>query len=152
MACEFTVNLNLGGGFNVYLPPPPEPPTIEGRLTWYFGAITITGVSPMATTFPIDQPPMQAKVTWVDKSGNAAQVDGPTSWASSDETIVTVTVDPNDSTAAVVTAVGTIGSAQITSTADAIVGTGVQNIIAIGDITTVAGTAVAGSITFTPGV
>lgn len=77
----------------------------------------------------------------VDRKGNPAPVEG-VSWSSSDDTIVTVTVDATDPTKAVVKAVGPLGSAQVNVTADARIGEGTVDIAGVLDVTIVAGEAV----------
>jgi len=101
----------------------------------------------MATTMGVGQT-FNAVVSWVDASGNPAQVDGPTTWASSDPTTVSVTADGTDSTKSSGTGL-VVGTAQITASVDADLGSGVRTITAMGDITVIAGEAVAGTITFT---
>lgn len=85
------------------------------------------------------------QVTYIDKSGNPATVDGNVTWASSDETIAIVDVG-TDTTTSTVASVGTLGTAQITATADADLGEGTRNLITTFDVTVVAGEAVAGTI------
>lgn len=89
-------------------------------------------------------------VEWVDQAGNPATVDGDTSWASSDDTIATVTVDGTDSLKASVNSTSKIGPVQIQATVDADLGTGVKTITAVCDISVIAGEAFGGTITFTP--
>ena len=94
---------------------------------------------------------MAAQVTWVDAHGHPAVVDGATVWTSGDPTIVQVTVDAADSTKATVAVVGgMLGTVQVSASADADIGSGTQTIVATGNVTVVAGTAVAGTIQFTP--
>lgn len=104
----------------------------------------------MAITLP-DDAPINVQVKWVDAHGHAAVVDGPTTWASSDATVMTVVSNATTSTQATISAgTGNLGSAQLTASADANLGTGVQNITAMADVTVVAGTAVAGTIEVVP--
>ena len=97
-------------------------------------------------TLPVDHL-VNMKVSYVYAAGNPATVDGPVSWASSDDDLLTVDVDSQDSTICRVTPVGALGQAQVTATVDAALGQGVRNLITTCDITVVAGKAVAGSIT-----
>jgi hypothetical protein len=88
-------------------------------------------------------------IEWVDEFGNAAAVDGPTTWASSNETVLTLEVAA-DSNSAVCTSVGPIGPVQVQATADADLGTGIKSITATCDINVIAGEASGGTISFTP--
>ena len=88
-------------------------------------------------------------VQWVDKGGNPAKVDGPTKWQSSDDTILKVEVSTGNPLISNVYSQGPIGAAQVQATADADLGSGVQNITAVCDITVIAGQAYAGQIQFT---
>ena len=88
-------------------------------------------------------------IQWVDEFGNPAKVDGLTSWASTDSTLLTLQVSP-DSMSAQCVSVGPIGPVQVQATADADMGTGVQTITATCDINIIAGEASGGTITFTP--
>ncbi|HEY1242209.1 MAG TPA: hypothetical protein VGF16_16710 [Bryobacteraceae bacterium] len=88
-------------------------------------------------------------VAWTDKGGNPAKVDGPTTWQSSDDTIVTVTPSTGNPLIANLNAPGPIGTVQIHATADADMGSGVQTVTATSNITVISGQAVAGEITFT---
>jgi len=89
-------------------------------------------------------------VEWKDASGGTVKVDGPTTWTSTDESVVQVTVSSGNPQIANAYAPGPIGSASIHATADADLGEGVRKVTAIIDITTISGEAVAGDITFTP--
>lgn len=84
--------------------------------------------------------------TVVDAKGNPAQIDGTPTWASVDETTVTVT-PAADGLSAVVKAVGPVTSegtsVQVSVQVDADLGTGVTPLIGTLDVTIVAGTAVA---------
>jgi hypothetical protein len=87
-------------------------------------------------------------VQWVDNAGNAAHVDGPTVWQSSDVTLVECTVSTGNPLIANLHALGPIGPVQIQATADADLGEGTQSITALLDVTVIAGEASAGSIGF----
>ena len=82
-----------------------------------------------------------------DAVGNPAPVDGIPVWVSSDTAIVTVTAAPDGMTA-VVEAVGALGTAQISVSADADMGGGVTTITALADIAVLASEATALGITF----
>lgn len=100
----------------------------------------------MAYILPTDNTvPLQ--IAYKDRKGNAATVDGDVVWSSSDDTICKAVVNPNDSTKAALMPGANLGNAQISATADADLGEGVQQIITPFDVTVVAGSAVAGTIT-----
>lgn len=82
-----------------------------------------------------------------DAAGNPAPVDGIPVWASSDPAIVTVTAAP-DGMSAVVEAVGPLGTAQVSVTADADTGEGVTAITALADIEVLASQATVVGINF----
>lgn len=96
-------------------------------------------------TLPDDKT-ASAAIAYVDAKGNPATVEGAPVWSSSDEAILTVAAAA-DGFSAVVTPVGPLGSAQIKVVADADMGEGVTEIITIGDVEVVAGSAVAGNLT-----
>lgn len=64
----------------------------------------------------------------VDKKGQPAELQAPATLRSSDETIVTVSVNPKDATGktALVKATGGIGTAKVVATGDADLGEGVK--------------------------
>ena len=120
-----------------------EPPPILAVLTITYQRFTITAKGDrFMFTLPVDDA-VQMQVTYVDAEGNPAKVDGPITWASSDETLAEVEVDSVDSS---VTPVGPTGQVQVTATADADLGAGVRELITVCDISLVAGEAVAGTI------
>ena len=121
------------------------PPQIASVLTITYDRFTITAKGDVMYTLPVDML-VKMQVGYVDAEGNPAAIDGPVAWASSDETIVTVTPDTGDSTIVTVTPVGPIGQIQVTATADADLGAGVRNLVTVCDIQLVAGEAVAGTI------
>ena len=88
-------------------------------------------------------------VQWVDQGGNPAPVDGPTQWASSDESICTIEVATGNPLIANIHSVGPIGPVQFQATADADMGAGVTSITATCDVNVIAGQASAGTINFT---
>lgn len=88
-------------------------------------------------------------VQWNDKGGNAVPVDGPTSWESSDPSILKVEVSTGNSLISNVYSQGPIGTATIQASADADMGQGVRTVYATYDIVVVKGDAVGGDITFT---
>lgn len=111
---------------------------LEGQITQ--GALSITMTNSQQAT---------ASIQPVDKRNQPAPVDGIPVWASSDETIVTVT-PAADGMSAVVAAVGPLGTAKISVTADADLGTGVSSIFGTLDVTITQGQAVGMTITLGP--
>jgi hypothetical protein len=93
-----------------------------------------------------DTKKVSASVSFVDAKGNAASVQGEPAWSSSDETIATVTADAGGMSATIV-AVGPLGMAQISVSADADLGDGVQTVTGLADIEVQASQAVAASLT-----
>ena len=123
-----------------------EPSPILAVLTITYQRFTITAKGDrFMFTLPVDDA-VKMQVTYVDAEGNPAKVDGPITWASSDETLAEVEVDSVDSSIVTVTPVGPTGQVQITATADADLGDGVRELITVCDISLVAGEAVAGTI------
>lgn len=84
-------------------------------------------------------------VGYVDAQGDEAEVDGDVAWASSEDAIATATVDPDDSAICTISSVS-LGTAQISATADADLGDGTRSLVCTLDVTVVAGEAVAGTI------
>ena len=80
-----------------------------------------------------------------DAAENPAPVDGVPTWTVSDETILSLAVAP-DGLSAVVTAVGPLGTAQVTVSADADMGEGITTISGVIDIQVVASQAVSLSV------
>lgn len=91
----------------------------------------------MATLVLTDLQKAALGVAFLDAMGNPAAVEGPPVWASSDETLVTVTA-AEDGLSAVATTVGPLGSCQVSVVADADLGAGVENITGTLDVTVVA--------------
>lgn len=84
-----------------------------------------------------------------DKKGNPAQIDGVPAWLSSNPDVVTL-VPAQDGLSCLAKA-GTIGTAQVSVTADADLGTGVKQITGMLEINVAAGEAVSvGVIVGTP--
>jgi hypothetical protein len=136
-----TVEFNLGGTLRFLVEE-----DIAALVTLNYGNFTITARGDkMAYTLPIDYA-VKAHVSYVDRAGNPAVVDGDVAWASSDESIVTVQVDASDSSNVTIGAMSKIGQAQVSATADADLGTGTREIITLMDVSVVAGEAVAGTI------
>lgn len=79
-------------------------------------------------------------ITPVTAAGNAAPVESVT-WASSNEAVLTV-VAAEDGLSAVATAVGPLGTAQVTVVADALIGEGTVELTGVLDVEVVASQAV----------
>jgi uncharacterized radical SAM superfamily protein len=103
----------------------------------YYSGVTFKGVDIMFL-LPDDKT-ATVVVSAVDAKGFTAQVEG-VEFSSSDETIVTV------DSAGVMTPVG-IGSATINVVADALIGEGVEALVGLLEVTTVAGKAVSLNVT-----
>jgi hypothetical protein len=114
------------------------------RITFDQFVITAEGEHVMYT-LPVDHT-VKMQVSYVDAAGNPATIDGAVVWQTSDASIVSVAVDPIDSTICRAVPAGTLGQAQITATADADLGAGVRGLITTCEIEIVGGEAVAGSI------
>jgi hypothetical protein len=114
-------------------------------LTVKFDQSAITAKGDVMYTLPVGFE-VEMQVKYVDARGNPATVDGQVIWASSDDDLVTVTVDDQDSTVCTVTTVDAVGNVQVTATADADLGAGTRQLITTCDISVVAGEAVAGTI------
>lgn len=76
----------------------------------------------------------------LDRAGQPARVDGVPSWTSSDESVLTVHPEA-DGMAALCVTVGPVGTAAVKVTADADLGTGVENLEETADFTVVGGRA-----------
>lgn len=105
------------------------------------GTINI-GVNQMNLT---DSQQATLSIQPVDKKGNPALVDGVPAWLSSNSEVVTVTPSA-DGLSAVAVAVGPLGTATVSVTADADLGAGVTEIAGSLDITITAGAATTVSI------
>jgi hypothetical protein len=90
------------------------------------------------------QTQVNVQVAYVDKGGNPAAIDGEVTWSSSNDAIVSVSSQGPD--IANVMAMSTLGSAQVTASADADLGAGTRTLLTLLDVTVVAGEAVAGTI------
>lgn len=99
----------------------------------------------MATILTIDQA-VDVTVSFVDRAGNPAKVDGVPAWSSSDDTVVTVT-PAADGLSAVVSSTDKIGTAQVVVRADADLDAGEsREIMGSLDLETVGGEAMTASI------
>lgn len=138
-----TVQFQLGGTLKFLVEE--AAPVGSAMLTVHYEGFTITAKGDVMYTLGADHM-VNMQVSYVDAAGNPAAVDGAVAWASSDETLATVTPDSSDSTIVKVVPVGPLGQVQITATADADLGAGVTSLITTADIQIVAGEAVAGTI------
>jgi hypothetical protein len=123
-----------------------EPPLGKQLLIVRFEQFTVTAEGDhVMYTLPVDHTVLM-QVAYVDAKGNPATIDGAVSWESSDVSVLSVTVDPQDSTVCRATPVGSVGQVQVTATCDADLGEGVRNLITVCDIEVVGGEAVSGTI------
>jgi hypothetical protein len=98
-----------------------------------------------AYTLPDDKQ-IAVKISYVDKRGNPTTIDGNVAWTTADEMTANVGVMAGDSTRAQIIPGANLGQTQITASADADLGEGVNRIITTFDVNVVAGTAVSGTI------
>lgn len=96
---------------------------------------------------PIDKKLVGCTVSYVDAAGNAAVVDGVPVWATDRPDLLTL-VPSEDGMSCDITPAGLLGIGQITISADADIGDGVQELITLGSIECVAGEAVSGVLNF----
>jgi hypothetical protein len=138
-----TITLQIGGALDLNLRV--APPEAKPILTVTYGRFIATAEETMAVTLPAGHQ-ITVEVSYVDNKGNPASVDGEVAWTSSNSEIAEVTVDPADSMTATVQAIGGIGDAQITATADADLGEGTKELVTFLDMHVIPGEAVAGTI------
>jgi hypothetical protein len=155
---EINLNIMVGGRFdiagaltvnhNLINPKPSPPPPIRCVVTATVDGFSVKGTAPMTYKLPDDKQ-IAVKVAYLDSKGRPAEVDGDVEWESSDTTIVVVTVSPDDSTQALIAPAGEdlLGQVQISATADADVGDGVNHVVCTLDVTLIGGEAVIGTIT-----
>jgi len=93
-----------------------------------------------------DDKSVSATASFVDAKGNAAQVQGTPVWET-DRPDLLVMID-NGIGSVIVSALGPLGSGQVTCTGDADLGDGVVPVILLGTVEVIAGTAVGGVINF----
>jgi hypothetical protein len=137
------ITLTVGGSIDLVLR---SPPAAEGHaiVTAICDGFRAKGTD-MAYTLPADKM-VAVRVDYVDAEGHPATVDGAVTWDSSAPEIATVAVDPTDSQNAEITPGSSLGTAQISATADADLGAGTRELVTLLDVTIVAGEAVAGVI------
>lgn len=100
----------------------------------------------MAVVLTVSQK-VSASITPVDAKGNPAPIDGVPAWSSSNPDIASV-VPAEDGLSAVIVATGVVGDTQVSVSADADLGEGVTQIVAIGDLSIRPDQAVALSLNF----
>ena len=141
-----TITLQIGGSLDLNLRVPEPTPEGFTIITVQYGRFTATAKGDqMAYTLPAGMM-CSVQVAYVDANGNPASVDGEVTWTSSNDAIATAVVDPSDSTLCSISAIGGIGDAQITATADADLGGGTRELVTLLDVHIIAGEAVAGTI------
>jgi hypothetical protein len=139
-----SLTLTLGGSVELVLRQPP--PDIECVIETRYEGFTARGKGfSMAYTLPADKM-ITVRVDYVDAQGHPAVVDGDVSWDSSAPEVATATVDPGDSHLCTIVPGTTLGTTQVSAHADADLGSGVRALVTTLDVTTVAGEAVAGTI------
>lgn len=121
------------------------------KIGFQLGAPSLVGEDPPDLGFVVQGESMNVvlpdthqfpiTIAIVDAKGNPAEVEGVPVWASTDESVAVVQ-PASDGKSAVVAAVGPLGTAQITVTADADLGDGVSNIAGLLDVTVIASAAV----------
>ncbi len=101
-------------------------PGPAARVTINLGTATNKGERPMAT-LTTDQQFANVTLEITDDKGRQAQIDGMPVWASSDETVLTVTPTENSLTATIDSVAP--GSARVSVSVDADLGEGVTSIV-----------------------
>jgi hypothetical protein len=143
MIAPNTINLQIGGVLELILRPAAEEGYVS--VTAVYDRFKVEGKGNQMYTLPVDKL-IKVQVSYVDAHGNPAAVDGDVTWASSNPEVAHIDVDQGDSTICTVSAIGEVGTSQITATADADLGAGVRELVTLLDVTVVAGEAVAGTI------
>lgn len=102
----------------------------------------------MAALTLTDSQDCPLSVAFVDKKGQAAPVDGAAQWLTSNSEVIAL-APADDGLSCVISAVGPLGTATVSVTADADLGDGVTSISGSVDVTVIAGAAV--TVDVTPG-
>lgn len=97
--------------------------------------------------FPADTASVSASVSFVDRLGHAAKVDGIPAWQMTGDPIGDL-LAADDGMSAAITLNGSLGLAQVAVRADADMSGEIRELIVTGDLEIVSAEAVAGSITF----
>lgn len=87
---------------------------------------------------------VSASVSWVDRKGNPALIDGVPTWSTSDGSVTALEVAVNGLSAVLLG--GVVGNCQISVSADADLGAGSKPVVALLDVQVVAGEAAVGVI------
>jgi len=143
------ININVAGDFLGIFPEGYHchKRKYQSKLTVTIDRISLTFSGDFNMLLPIDKQLLGCTISYVDKAGNAAKVDGFPVWETDRSDLLTIVVAP-DGMSADITPVGPVGTAQITVTADADLGEGVKSLTTIGTIECVAAEAVTGVINF----
>ena len=143
------VYIDRGNNSNTAVVPVPDE---QGRVKWTLGPVKTLRTSnvPQGTANTVhiqrradmaliltDVQKVGLSVSFVTAKGNPAQVDGAPVWSVSDATVLSV-VPSADGLSAEVVAVGPLGTAQVSVTADADLGTGVTALVGTLDVQVVA--------------
>lgn len=141
--------------------PGPRP---RGRMVFKLGpareAPAVVKPTPQFYRFPLlgdpvmalqmtDSQQVEVTAAFLDKRGNPAPVDGAPVWMTDNPNVIALTPSA-DGKACTVVAVGPLGTAKVTMTADADLGEGKTDILGTLDFEIVSGAAV--TVTLTPGV
>lgn len=122
-----------------------RPPRLRMQLSLRVGTVTFTTQGDFSMQLPDDKS-VSATASFVDAKGNPAQVQGMPVWGTDRPDLLSV-VDNGDGSATV-SPVGPLGSGQVTCTGDADLGEGVTEVVLLGTVEVIAGTAVGGTINF----
>jgi len=139
------VSLSIKGSFKLEISSDHEKPRVLIKATC--DGFAAEGEGYMAYTLPNDKT-VAIEVTYLDAHGNTVDLpQGNVSWTTSDAAILTVTADAANDQHAELAAVGPVGNAQVNCTGANPDG---SQVIALMDVTVVAGNAVTGTITPVP--
>lgn len=127
--------------------PTTTPRAVRSRFTFKLNGVSFTFIGDFQMLLPIDKKLVGCTVSYVDRAGNAARVDGTPVWATDRPDLLALTPS-EDGMSCDIAPVGPLGSGQITVTADADLGEGVRELVTLGSIDCVAGDAVGGVINF----
>lgn len=139
-----TLQFQLGGTLRLLVDEEPSKAGAFFTVTYERFQLRARGDG-MAYTLPGDRQ-VQVQVSYVDANGHPAVVDGEVTWSSSNEDVAIAIPDTSDSTLCTVRPSTSVGSTQITATADADLGDGVRELVTFMDVTVIGGEAVAGTI------
>jgi hypothetical protein len=137
------VQISFSGPLRVVVAEDEE--TGHAYLTVSYEGFSFTGRGDIMYTLPVDKQVVM-KVSYVDAHGNPAKVDGDVVWASSDDDILNVQRNEDDTTQCRVMPMGEVGQAQVTATADADLGDGTRELVCTAEIEVIGGEAVGGTI------